>query len=106
MRSAWERRLCRPFMPALPEHCPVFWEGHCGGWASRAIGSTTAGVVRCRCGSAAVAITATFIVRVSVRGSAGASLVVEPQRAINVPAVERIVMPPGSGGGGYVGGKK
>ena len=61
------------------------WEGHCGGWASRAIGSTTAGVVRCRCGSALVAITATFIVRVSVRGSAGAILGVEPQRAIKIP---------------------
>jgi hypothetical protein len=45
-------------------------------------------------------------VRVSVRGFAGASLLVEPQRAINVPAVERIVMPPGSGGGGCAGGKK
>jgi hypothetical protein len=41
-----------------------------------------------------------------VRGSAGASLLVEPQRAINVPAMERIAMPPGSGGGGYGGGKK
>jgi hypothetical protein len=39
VRSAWERRLCRSFMPALPKHCPVFWEGHCGGWASRVIGS-------------------------------------------------------------------
>jgi hypothetical protein len=45
-------------------------------------------------------------VRVSVRGSAGASLVVEPQRAINVAAVERIVMPPGSGAGGCGGAKK
>jgi hypothetical protein len=45
-------------------------------------------------------------VRVSVRGSAGASLGVGPQRAINALAVERIVMPPGSGGCGYVGGKK
>jgi hypothetical protein len=45
-------------------------------------------------------------VRVSVRGSAGASPGVEPQRAINVAAVERIVMPPGNGGGGCVGGKK
>jgi hypothetical protein len=45
-------------------------------------------------------------VRVSVRGSADASLGVEPQRAINVPAVERIVMPPGSCGCVCVGGKK
>jgi hypothetical protein len=45
-------------------------------------------------------------VRVSVRGSAGASLGVEPQRAINTPAVERIVMPPDNGAGGCVGGKK
>jgi hypothetical protein len=41
-----------------------------------------------------------------VHGSAGASLGVEPQRAINVPAVERIVMPPDNGGGGCVGNKK
>ena len=30
MRSAWERQLCRPFMPAFPRRCPVLWEGHCG----------------------------------------------------------------------------
>jgi hypothetical protein len=41
-----------------------------------------------------------------VRGSADASLRVEPQLAINVRVVERIAMPPASGGGGYVGGKK
>jgi hypothetical protein len=45
-------------------------------------------------------------VRVNARGSAGASPVVEPQRAINAAAGERIVMPPGNGGGGCVGGKK
>ena len=100
MRSAWERRLCRSFMPALPKHCPVFWEGHCGEELSRAIGSTTADVVRRRCGSAAAAITATFTAPVSAHGSDGWSRVAGLALAINALAAGRIVMPPDNNAGG------
>lgn len=46
MRSAWERQLCRPFMPAFPRRCPVLWEG-----ALRSLREPTYRLYNCRrCG--------------------------------------------------------
>ena len=106
VRSAWERRLCRSFMPALPERCPVLREGHWG-----RCGEPTYRLYNCRrCGVqvriCAAAITATFTARVSARGSAAASRSAAPARAISARRAGRTVMPPDNAVGGYVNGQE